>query len=172
MDIRPGAEKSSDDAADQLGGVVDHRDDAGVIQAGRADDTDNADDFALAILEGCDNQRRSRQREELVLGADENRDAVAFVGLAEELNEFTFRFDVVEQLADAFEFFDGCDILEEVGLAADDQALAVVEAAGPGGEAGLDDVLSEGIEFGLGAGGFASRCGRGLRRGSSREYGR
>src|SRR5581483_5186711 len=38
------------DAADHLGGVIHHRDDAGVIDARRADDPDRADDLLAAVL--------------------------------------------------------------------------------------------------------------------------
>src|SRR5260370_38463531 len=43
--------------ADDLGGVVNHRNDAGVIEPGRADDPDHADDPSGRIPVGSDNGR-------------------------------------------------------------------------------------------------------------------
>ena len=44
------------------------------------------------------------------------------------------------------------DVLEQVGLAAHDQALLAVERARPGGKAGLDHLLGQLVELGLGGG--------------------
>ena len=44
--------KSSEGLADQLCRIVDHRDDAGIVQAGWTDDAQNAHNAAFLILEG------------------------------------------------------------------------------------------------------------------------
>ena len=72
--------------ADHLGGVVDHRDDAGVVQPGRADHADHADDAAGAVVIGRDDGRGARQREQLVLRADEDAHALGALGAAEQVD--------------------------------------------------------------------------------------
>src|SRR4029079_15940865 len=50
-------QKSRDKAAEQAGGVIDHRDDAGVIEPRRADHAEHADDAVLGVLERRYDQR-------------------------------------------------------------------------------------------------------------------
>ncbi len=65
-----------DAVADEFGGVVDHGDDAGVVEAGGADDTDRADDlFALVGVRGED-EAIGCLGEDGVFGTDEYFDAL------------------------------------------------------------------------------------------------
>ncbi len=51
---------------------------------------------------------------------------------AEQLDQLALRLDIVEQQADALEILGGAHILEQIGLAADDQRLRpAAAAAGP-----------------------------------------
>src|SRR5262249_59098027 len=80
-------QKSRDKAPKQPCSVVDHRDDTRVIEPGRADHPQHTDDFLFGILEGRHDQRRAREREQLVLGADEDAYALAALGEAKELDQ-------------------------------------------------------------------------------------
>src|SRR5215831_20400745 len=56
-----GRKKSSEQAADQFGRKIHHRDDTGVVEAGRSDDAKDAHHLALGVLKWGDDERRSRQ---------------------------------------------------------------------------------------------------------------
>ena len=66
--------------AHDLGGVVHHGDDAGVVEPGRPDHAEHADDAAGGVVIGRDDGRGTRQREQLVLRADENPDPFGLLG--------------------------------------------------------------------------------------------
>src|SRR5665647_1582018 len=68
--------------ADHAGGIIHHRDDAGVVEPGRPDHADHADDPAFAVAIGRDNRRGAGQREQLVLRPDEDADAFGSLGAA------------------------------------------------------------------------------------------
>src|SRR5882672_12454915 len=54
---RVGGSRGRQQLADDLCGVVNHRNDAGVIEPGRADDPDNADDPSCRVPVGSNNGR-------------------------------------------------------------------------------------------------------------------
>src|SRR4051794_39065970 len=106
-------QKSRDQPADDFGGVVDHRNDAGIIEPGGADDAQDADDLLLAIAVGSDDERGAGQREELILRADEDAHPLSSLGKAQELDQLLLVFDVVEKLADALEIIESGHVLDE-----------------------------------------------------------
>src|SRR5262245_10305461 len=57
----------AEQAADDLGGVVHHRHDAGVIEACGADHSDDADDVLPSVAEGRRDHGRAGQRKQFVL---------------------------------------------------------------------------------------------------------
>src|SRR5581483_9741218 len=61
---------------DHLGGVVDHGNDPGVVEPGRADNPQDPDDPAGGIVIRGNDGRGPRQREQLVFGTDENTHAL------------------------------------------------------------------------------------------------
>ena len=67
---------SAEHAPDHLGGIVDHGDDARVIDARRADHADRTHDLLAAVAEGGDDHRAARVREEDVLGPYEDLHAL------------------------------------------------------------------------------------------------
>ena len=75
----------------------------------------------------------------------------AFSDSPEQLHEVALALEIVEQVADALQVLLRGEVLQEVGLAAHDEALAVVERARPFGEPGLDDLLRQLVELGAGA---------------------
>src|SRR5262245_65901770 len=117
------AKKSSQKAAHKLGRKVDHRNDAGVVEPGGTDDTQDADDLALLVLKGGDDQRRARQREQLVLGTDENMHTLAALGEAQQLHQVPLGLQIIEQLPNAGKVLQPIDVDEQVGLAAQDKAF-------------------------------------------------
>ncbi len=80
----------------------------------------------------------------------------------EQLGQVALGFEVGEELADALQALQAVDILEQVGLAAHDQALPAVECTGPRGKPRLDDLLCQGIEFCLGGRVLLLNSGLGL----------
>src|SRR5262245_33784870 len=56
-----GRKKSSEQASNEFGGKVHHRDDAGVVEAGRSDNAKDAHHLALRVLKWGDDEGRSRQ---------------------------------------------------------------------------------------------------------------
>ena len=138
-------------ARDELRGVVDHRHDAGIVEPGRADDAERADDAGVLVAIGRDDQRRARQREQLVLRADEDAHAGAFLGEAEKLDQAVLRLQILEQPAQQFDVGLRGDVFEQVGAAAHDEARRQAAfGAGPDGEALFDEVLRQRVERGLG----------------------
>src|SRR3712207_1656822 len=90
-------------ARDYLGGVVHHRDDAGVVEPGRADDAENADDLLAAVPERGGDHRGAGEREQLVLRADEDAHPFATLGAAQQVDHVGLRLEVREQQADALQ---------------------------------------------------------------------
>src|SRR5581483_6519621 len=80
---------SCEELADDFGGVVDHGDDPRVIETGRTNDAKHADDATLAVAVGGHDGRRTRQREQLVLGPDEDADAFGALGAAQQVKHLT-----------------------------------------------------------------------------------
>src|SRR5262245_60994233 len=60
----------SDEPPDHLGGIVDHRNDPGVVESGWADDPDRADDLLPAVMIRCNHDRAAGDPEEMALGAN------------------------------------------------------------------------------------------------------
>src|SRR5215470_4637958 len=118
-------------AADHLGGVVDHGDDAGVVDAGRADDADGADDLLAAVAIGGDDHRAAGEAEQLVLGADEDLHALREVGGLQQPYHRLLGLERGEERADALEIGERRDLVEQMGLPADDEGAALL-LAGPG----------------------------------------
>src|SRR4051812_50211011 len=98
-----GLTSPAEDARHHLRGVVDHGHDAGVVEPRRADDAEHADDLLRGVPEGGGDHRRAREREELVLGADEDAHALAALGACEELDNVGLRLEIGEEQADALE---------------------------------------------------------------------
>ncbi len=135
--------------ADHPRGVIDHRDDPRVVEPGRADDAEHADDVAGAVAIGRDDGRRAGQREQLVLRADEDAHAIGALGAAEQIDDAALGLQVVEQQPHPLEIVHRVQVFEQIGLAAHDQLPLVGIAAGPAREPGRDDLLRQLIEFGL-----------------------
>ena len=85
--------------------------------------------------------------EQAAFGADEDAHAVAALGEFEQAEHGFLGFEAFEQDLDGAEAFDLGDVLEQLALAADDQAGAAA-VAGPGGQAGFDDGAGQGVELG------------------------
>src|SRR5215831_9551676 len=147
-----GRKKSSQQAAHELGREIHHRDDAGVVEACRPDDAEDPHHLALLVLKPGDDQRRPREREQLVFRADEDVHALSALGQAQELDEVALGLEVGKELANALQVLQAVDVFEQVGLAANDQALLLIERARPRGDAGLDHLLRQPVELGLGGG--------------------
>src|SRR5438105_3312591 len=62
----------SDKPPNHLGGVIHHRDDAGVVDPRRADDPDRADDLLAAVLIRRDDQRTAGDAEQMAFSADKD----------------------------------------------------------------------------------------------------
>ena len=67
----------------------------------------------------------------------------------QQLHEIALGLEIVEQLADARQVLQSVDVLEQVGLAAHDQALLLAECTRPGGKPSLDNFLRQLVELGL-----------------------
>src|SRR5436305_2088508 len=83
--------------------------------ARRADDAEDPDDLLRGVAEGGRDHRRAREREELVLGADEDAHALAALGAGEELDHVGLRLEIGEEQADALEILRGVEVLQEIG---------------------------------------------------------
>ena len=88
--------------------------------------------------------------------------ALPLVGETQELDQLALRFQVVEELADPLEIVDRHQVLEQIGLTAHQQAAVLVLRAGPGGEAGGNDLLRQCVQLGLGLGKVGLDTGLGL----------
>ena len=123
--------ESVQQAADEAGGVIDHRNDAGIIQTRRANDAEYADDLLLIVLERRDDQGRTRHREQGILRADEDPHAFAFLCRVEEIDDPLLAFKLVKEPLDTFEIIPRRG--EQFRLALHDQLRA---AARPFGQIG------------------------------------
>src|SRR2546430_1112426 len=83
------------------GGVVDHRDHPRIVEPGRADHADHADDAARGVVIGRDHGRRAGQRKQLVLRANEDAHALGLLGAAEQLGHLALGLEIVEEEAHA-----------------------------------------------------------------------
>src|SRR6185369_2399755 len=84
--------------ADQLAhhfcSVIDHRDHPGIIEPGGSDHADHADDPAGIVTVGGDDGGGARQREQIVLRADEDAGAIGVFGAAQQIDLHATRADV------------------------------------------------------------------------------
>src|SRR5712691_7681285 len=118
----------SNKTPNQLGGVVHHRDDPGVVDPGGADDPDRADDLLAAILVWGDHHRAAGHPEKAVLGADKNLYALPLFARIEQAQHGFPGFEHLEEGTQPFEIGEGGHILEEVGLTPHNQGATLVPA--------------------------------------------
>ena len=83
--------------------MVDHGNDAAVIQPGRAQNPDHAHDFPGRIGIGGGDDGGTRQGEQPVLRADENADPVAFARQFQQADQVPLALDVVKQGANTLQ---------------------------------------------------------------------
>src|SRR5687767_11748701 len=122
----------------QLRGIIHRRHDARIVQPRRTDDAEHADHPVGGIAKRRDYQRGPGERKQLVLRADEDAHALALLGKAEELDEFLFRFQVVEKQPYALQILQRLHVADQVRHAAHDQRAGLLARARPGGDAGGD----------------------------------
>src|SRR5436190_23187717 len=136
----------SDKPPDHLGGVVHHRDDAGIVDPGGADDPDRADDLLAAVLIRRDDHRTAGDAEQVAFGADKDLHPVGLLAGVEQAQHGLLRLQHLEQRPQPLEIGKRGDVFEQMGMAAHDQrALAV--AAGPAGDAGRHDARGQLVEL-------------------------
>src|SRR4029079_13291497 len=114
-------QKSRDEAAEQSRRIGPHPNDARIVEARRPDHAEHADDPVFGILEGRDDERRAREREQLVLGADEDTHAFGAFGEAKQLDQILLRVEILEEKAHALEVFHRPHIFDATRAAADAQ---------------------------------------------------
>src|SRR6185437_8769102 len=119
---------SAEQPADDFGGVVDHRDDAAIIESRGSENADHADDLARRIGVGRRHNGGARQAEQPVFRTDEDAHAVALLGEFEQANQVVLALDVLEQGADALDVVARLDGVEQMRGAAHDQDLLVAVA--------------------------------------------
>src|SRR6267154_2272842 len=88
---------------DHLGGVVHHRDDAGIVDPSRADDADRSDDLLAAVLVGGDHHRAACHPEKAIFSTDEYLDAFALFAGVEQTQHGFSSFEHLEKSAQPFE---------------------------------------------------------------------
>ena len=137
-------------------GVVDHRDDSGVVHAGRPDHADGADDPAAARpllvggLIGGHDHRAPGHAEQLVLGADEDLYPLGALDQLDQAQQVLFGLEQVEQRADPLEVGKVGDVLEQLGVAAHDQhAFLGGLIVAPQREAGFDHLAGQAVGLAL-----------------------
>src|ERR1700722_3460693 len=104
--------------------IFDHRHDAAIVEPGRPNDAEDAGDAMVAVAERRCNHRRSGEREQLVLRADEDLDALAGLRPMQELDHVGLGLEVGEQGANALKVVRSAHIAEQVRLAPNDQLVA------------------------------------------------
>src|SRR5262249_46997717 len=88
---------SAEEFANDLGGIIHHRDYPRIIEPRRANHAEYADDTAGAITVRRDDGGGSREREQFVLRADEDPSAFRALGPAEKIDHATLGLGIVEQ---------------------------------------------------------------------------
>src|ERR1043166_326739 len=88
----------TDDAADGACGVVDQRNDSGVVKPRRADDADGAQDALLRIAERRHHHRAAGIGEQRIVGADEDLHARRGVGELDQAGKALATLQRIEQL--------------------------------------------------------------------------
>src|SRR5262245_9661391 len=69
----------SDKAPDHFRGIVDHRNDPGVVESSGADDPDRADNLLPAVVIGRDHHRAAGDPKEVALGANKDLHALCLL---------------------------------------------------------------------------------------------
>src|SRR6185503_3006689 len=117
----------AENPADHLGGVVDHRDDAGVVEPAGADDPDRANQLALAVPVGRNDRRAAGEAEQVALRADEDLHPFGLVGGLQQLQQLLLGLERGEQGAQALQIRRLLHVVQQVRLAAHDEgALAAL----------------------------------------------
>src|SRR6516225_9991685 len=129
--------------------VVDHRDDAGVVEPGRTDDAENADDLSGRVVIGGDDGRGAGQRKQLVFRADKDAHAFGLLGAAKQIDYLAPGLEIIEQQAHAFEIGKRLEILEQMRLPPHDQLALLVLASRPPRQTLGDNLLRKLIELRL-----------------------
>src|SRR5690625_223794 len=99
------------------------------------------------MIEGSDDRRAAGDAEKLVLRTDKDLDALGLFREGEHAEHRFLLFQDRKEVPDAFKILDRLDIRQKLCLPAHDQCAASL-AAGPGGEACLDNSASQFIELG------------------------
>src|SRR5215472_12602342 len=129
--------------------VVDHRDDAGVVEPGRTDDAENADDLSGRVVIGGDDGRGAGQRKQLVFRTNKDAHALGLRGAAKQIDHLAPGFEIIEQQPHAFEIGKHLEILEQMRLSPHDQLALFVLASRPARQTLGDNLLRELIELRL-----------------------
>src|SRR5260370_2801554 len=143
----------SDESPDHLGGVVHHRDDAGIVDPSWTDDAARADDLLAAVLVGSDHHRAAGAPENAVFGNDTDLHAFAPLAGVQQTQQSLSGFEHLEKSAQPFEIGERGDVFEQIGLSAHDQRAALV-AAGPVGKSCRDELRRQLVELDLIGRGF------------------
>src|SRR5262249_19556005 len=129
--------------------VIDHGDNASVIEPGGADDADYTDNAAFAVPIRCDDGRRAGEREQLVFRTNENAYPVSSLRSPEQVDHPAFGFQRIKERPHTFQVFERTKVFQQIGVTADDQLTVFAVAAGPAGEAGRNNFLGQLVEFRL-----------------------
>ena len=135
----------------------------------RPDHPDGADDAFLPVAEGGDDHRQAGGVEQPALGADEDLHALAALGELEQPQHRLLRLQPFEQRLDLVHPGHLVEVLQQLGLAADDQAAGA--AAGPGRQPGLDHLVGQGVERGAVGGDLLVHPGPGIFQAAAGEAG-
>src|SRR6185437_14255060 len=134
-------------APDHFRGVIHQRNDAGVVDPGRADDADRADHALAAVAVGRDNHRAAGGAEQRIVGAEKDLHALAVTRRFEQADHRFLGLERVEQRAQPLEIAERRHVLEQLRLAAHDQRRTAV-AARPRREPGLYQLRGQLVELG------------------------
>src|SRR5689334_7131439 len=146
--IKPNARGSTaEQFTDDFRRVVDHRHDAGVVEPGRPDDAENADDLSGCVMIGRNDGRGAGQRKQLVFRADKHAHALGLFGAAKQIDHLAPGFEIIEQQPHAFEISKRLEILEQMRLSPYDQLALLVLASRPARQTLGDNLLRELIEL-------------------------
>src|SRR5690606_7179270 len=111
-------------SGERLCGEIHHGYDARVVQARRADNPDDADDAPIRSAIGRGDNRRARERKELILRPDEDTGRTAIARAVEKLRNVLLGLELVEELPYPVEVADRI-FVEQIGLPAHDQHRTV-----------------------------------------------
>src|SRR5262249_1137280 len=94
---------STEQAANHLCSVIDHGNDASVVESGGTEHSNDPHDLAISVGVGSRDDGRPREAEQPVLGPNEDVHAVTQARQLEELNEIVLALYVVEERPDTLE---------------------------------------------------------------------